>query len=79
MELDKHVSFQFHLLSDTPYSPIPFAVATGTDVDIDSGEIKLSCALDAPLRGGRCGPIVTIEVTDSKHGATNVWSLFKFK
>lgn len=66
-------------MSDTPYSPIPFSVATGTDVDIDSGEVRLACALDAPHQGRKCGPMVGVEVTDSKHGATNVWSLSKFK
>lgn len=79
VELNKHVSFQFSLLTDTPYSPVPFSVATGTDVDIDSGEIKLACALDAPPSIKRRGPMVGVEVTDSKHGATNIWSLCKFK
>ncbi len=79
-ELKKNVSFQFTLLSDTPFTPVPFSVATGTDVDIDAGEVKLMCALDAVEEGGRGrGPIVGIEVKDSKHGATNVWSLSKFK
>lgn len=78
-ELSRHVSFQFALLTDTPYTPIPFSVATGTDVDIDAGELKLTSALDAPREGKGCCPIVGIEVTDSKHGATNIWSLSKFK
>ena len=79
MELRKHVSFQFSILSDTPYSPIPFSVATGTDVDIDSGEVKLNSALDCPEGKKGRGPMVAVEVTDSKHGATNVWSLCKFR
>ena len=79
VELNKHVTFQFALLTDTPYSPIPFSVSTGTDVDIDSGEVRLAGALDSPLGMRGCGPMVGIEVTDSKHGATNVWSLSKFK
>lgn len=80
VELNKHVSFQFAILSDTPYSPVPFSVATSTDVDIDSGEVRLACALDDSESGGRLGrALVGIEVTDSKHGATNIWSLCKFK
>ena len=79
VELNKHVSFQFAVMSDTPYSPIPFSVATGTDVDVDSGDVRLACALDTPQGVKKCGPMVGVEVTDSKHGATNVWSLCKFK
>ena len=79
-ELKKNVSFQFTLFSDTPYTPVPFSVATGTDVDIDAGELKLMCALEAAEAGENgCGPTVGIEVMDSKHGATNIWSLSKFK
>ena len=78
-ELKKHVSFQFTLLTDTPYTPVPFSVATGTDVDIDAGEVKLMCALDAAEADKGSSPIVGVEVMDSRHGVTNVWSLCKFK
>ncbi len=69
------------MLTDTSYSPIPFAVATGTDVDVDLGDARLSSALDQSEIGleRKKGPIVCVEVKDSKHGATNVWSLSKFK
>ncbi len=81
LELKKHVSFQFVVLTDTSYSPIPFAVATGTDVDVDLGEEKLSSVLDESEVGleRKKGPMVCVEVRDSKHGATNVWSLSKFR
>lgn len=81
LELKKHVTFQFVILTDTPYSPIPFAVATGTDVDIDLGDEKLSSVLDESEVGleRKKGPIVCVEVRDSKHGATNIWSVSKFR
>lgn len=81
IELKKQVSFQFVILTDTSYSPIPFAVATGTDVDIDLGDEKLSSVLDESEVGleRKKGPMVCVEVRDSKHGATNIWSLSKFK
>lgn len=81
VELKKHVSFQFTILTDTPYSPLPFTLATGTDVDIDSGDEKLSFALDQSEVGmeHKKGPMVCVEVKDSKHGATHIWSLSRFK
>ena len=78
-ELKKQVTFQFTILTDTPYSPIPFSVATSTDVDIDSGETDFALDnLDSPMIRER-GPMVAIEVKDSKHGATHHWSMTKFE
>lgn len=80
-ELKKNVSFQFTILTDTPYSPLPFTIATGTDVDIDSGSEKLSFVLDQSEIGMKHnkGPMVCVEVKDSKHGATYIWSLSRFR
>jgi hypothetical protein len=80
VELQKHVSFQFLILTDTPYSPVPFSVATGTDVDIDLEESKFAVAQteSVGLFCPKC-PIVAVEVKDSKHGATHVWSISKLK
>ena len=81
VELKKNVSFQFTVLTDSPYSPLSFSVATGTDVDIDAGDVRLTHALESSERGvgQERGPVVAIEVKDSKHGATNVWSTSKFR
>ena len=78
VELQKHVSFQFLILTDTPYSPVPFSVATGTDVDIDLEESKFAVTQTEGLFRPK-GPIVAVEVKDSKHGATHVWSIGKLK
>ena len=79
MELNKHVSFQFAILTDTPYSPLSFSVATGTDVDIDSGEMEFALAnTESPLFRPQ-GPVVVVEVRDAKHGATHFWSLSKLR
>ena len=81
VELKKNVSFQFTVLTDSPYSPLPFSVATGTDVDIDAGDIMLTHALESSERGTGIerGPVVAIAVKDSKHGAKNIWSMSKFR
>ena len=79
VELKKQVYFQFTILTDTPYSPLPFSVGTGTDLDIDSGETQFTLDnLDSPLFRPR-GPIVAVEVRDSKHGATHLWSIGKLR
>ena len=80
VELQKHVSFQFLILTDTPYSPIPFSVATGTDVDIDLEESKFAVAQMESMDPFRPkGPLVAVEVKDSKHGATHLWSISKLR
>ncbi len=79
VELKKQVGFQFLILRDTPYSPVPFAVATGTDVDIDMGEAKFSLDNTESSFYRPEGPLVAVEVKDSKHGATHIWSLRKLK
>ena len=81
VELKKNVAFQFTILSDSPYSPLPFSGATGTDVDIDAGDVRLTHALESSERGVAIerGPLVAVAVTDSKHGAKNVWSMSKFR
>ena len=81
VELKKNVSFQYTILTDSPYSPLSFSIATGTDVDIDAGDVRLTHALESSERGLGLerGPVVAIAVKDSKHGATNVWSMSKFR
>ena len=81
VELKKNVTFQFTILTDSPYSPLPFSIATGTDVDIDAGDVRLTHALESSERGLGLerGPVVAVAVKDSKHGATNIWSMSKFR
>lgn len=73
MELKKKVQFQFTLLTDTLYSPLPLdlqsssAMITGSDEDDASG-------VPPPSR-----TIVAVEVTDMKNGATHYWSLEKLR
>lgn len=83
VELNKNVLFQFALLSHTPYSPVPLSIATSHDMDTMPGEAGISfssagavaCARD----GGIPRPLVVVEVKDSKHGVTHLWSMDKLK
>lgn len=75
VELKKRVQFQFTLLTDTLYSPLPpdlqsNALMNGNDDDF-SGE---SAGVPPPSR-----TIVAVEVTDLKNGATHYWSLEKLR
>lgn len=72
VELKKKVQFQFTLLTDTLYSPLPpelqsSAMITANDEDFASG-------VPPPSR-----TIVAVEVTDMKNGATHYWSLEKLR
>jgi kinesin family protein 1 len=86
IELKKHVLFQFTLLSNSPYSPLPANISQGKDVDNPLEEDELgflnipSAQHSSPVH---CGcvprPLVVVEVKDSKHGATYLWSLQKLR
>ncbi|XP_053610320.1 kinesin-like protein unc-104 isoform X3 [Plodia interpunctella] len=65
VELRKKVQFQFTLLTDTPYSPLPHELAPREDAD---DEFRPS----APT-------VVAVEVTDTKNGATHYWTLEKLR
>lgn len=69
VELKKKVQFQFTLLTDTLYSPLPPEfVANRTYADDDDDFSK------------RYPPtIVAVEVTDTKNGATHYWTLEKLR
>ncbi|XP_065919048.1 kinesin-like protein KIF1A isoform X2 [Dysidea avara] len=80
VELKKHVAFQYTLLNNTPYSPLPWTIATGNDVDIVGEEPKFTLAsVDNPITITYPTPMVAVEVKDSKHGTTHVWSLEKLR
>ncbi|KAK9506627.1 hypothetical protein O3M35_008523 [Rhynocoris fuscipes] len=65
VELKKKVQFQFTLLTDTLYSPLPPDLVPN-DIEDD---------LDRPYPR----TIVAVEVLDTKNGATHYWSLEKLR
>lgn len=67
VELKKKVQFQFTLLTDTLYSPLPPDLESSTP--IFNGSISSLCPKT----------IVAVEVTDTKNGATHCWSLEKLR
>jgi len=69
------VQFQFTLLTDTLYSPIPTEfVVNSHDSDHDSDhDHDGTRELDSP------GTVVAVEVHDMKNGATHIWSLDKLR
>lgn len=66
VELKKKVQFQFVLLTDTPYSPLPPDMVPPDDGE-DDGERLLPRT------------IVAVEVQDTKNGATHYWTLNKLR
>ncbi|KAK3593264.1 hypothetical protein CHS0354_012358 [Potamilus streckersoni] len=64
VELNKKVQFQFVLLTDTLYSPLPPELFPSEDRDENRPFPKT---------------IVAVEVQDTKNGATHYWSLEKLK
>ncbi|XP_057665128.1 kinesin-like protein unc-104 isoform X7 [Diorhabda carinulata] len=66
VELKKKVQFQFTLLTDTLYSPLPADLRPVIDYDQDEDV-------------GIPRTIVAVEVQDIKNGATHYWSLDKLR
>ncbi|XP_024943108.1 kinesin-like protein unc-104 isoform X5 [Cephus cinctus] len=66
VELKKKVQFQFTLLTDTLYSPLPVDLLPTTDDDEDE---------EKPFPR----TIVAVEVQDTKNGATHYWTLDKLR
>lgn len=69
VELKKKVQFQFTLLTDTLYSPLPPEFTANRPTSEDDDEY------------GRPYPptCVAVEVTDTKNGATHYWTLEKLR
>ncbi|XP_077284467.1 kinesin family member unc-104 [Arctopsyche grandis] len=69
VELKKKVQFQFTLLTDTLYSPLPPEFTANRSTSEDDDEY------------GRPYPptCVAVEVTDTKNGATHYWTLEKLR
>ncbi|CAG2102727.1 unnamed protein product [Medioppia subpectinata] len=70
VELKKRVQFQFVLLTDTLFSPLPPEMITTYD-ELDSCEKQDERPFPRT--------IVAVEVTDLKNGATHYWSLNKLR
>jgi kinesin family protein 1 len=74
VELKKKVQFQFTLLTDTLYSPLPPDLQSTALVSANDEDYNVSGGMPPPSR-----TIVAIEVTDMKNGATHYWSLEKLR
>ncbi|XP_036334023.1 kinesin-like protein unc-104 isoform X9 [Rhagoletis pomonella] len=70
VELKKKVQFQFTLLTDTLYSPLPPELAS------PASPLQNEDEFGAPPVSKT---IVAVEVTDTKNGATHYWSLEKLR
>lgn len=73
VELKKRVQFQFTLLTDTLYSPLPpDLVPVSQQINGNDDPKETSASLTSKT-------IVAVEVTDTKNGATHYWSLEKLR
>ncbi|XP_037953282.1 kinesin-like protein unc-104 isoform X8 [Teleopsis dalmanni] len=70
VELKKKVQFQFTLLTDTLYSPLPPELASSASPIQNEDEFGIPPVSKT---------IVAVEVTDTKNGATHYWSLEKLR
>ena len=78
--MKKKVQFQFVLLSDTVYSPLP---ADLSNISAHNCRDELSDSFD-PIESSnglekKLKTVVAVEVQDFKNGAIHFWSLEKFK
>lgn len=71
VELKKRVQFQFTLLTETLYSPLPPDLKT--DVKLPSAHFDCNETFTSQKTS------VAVEVTDAKNGATHYWSLEKLR
>lgn len=69
VELKKRVQFQFTLLTETLYSPLPPDLVS----EVENSSINNDC------NGTPQKTFVAVEVTDMKNGATHYWSLEKLR
>lgn len=71
VELKKRVQFQFTLLTETLYSPLP--------PDLMAGVSESPTFYDCNEVSTVQKTFVAVEVTDTKNGATHYWSLEKLR
>ena len=76
VELRKKVTFQFSLLTDTPYSPLPRELQQQVMTTSPSSS-STSSASNWPESFRRT--VVAVEVQDSQNGAVHYWSLSKLR
>lgn len=85
MELKKKVQFQFTLLTDTLYSPLPPELSAenqGSVVPLKA--IQEQQQQQTPTENEAVGrqagkTFVAVEVTDTKNGASHYWTLEKLR
>ena len=81
VELQKKVGFQFVLLSDTLYSPLPAELSASASSSAKPGasrhqqQQQQRRSVDSPFPRS----VVAVQVTDQKNGATHLWSLEKLR
>lgn len=75
VELKKRVQFQFTLLTDTMYSPLPPDLALELPAITASSNDEINNCEVPPTSK----TIVAVEVTDMKNGATHFWTLDKLR
>ena len=80
MELRKRVTFQFTLLTDTPYSPLPRELQDQHHLVASSPSSTTSHRINDPWSQESCRrTIVAVEVQDNQNGAVHYWSLTKLR
>ena len=82
MELKKKVQFQFTLLTDTLYSPLPPELSAdnqGTLVPLKPGQEVVQQTENETVGRQAGKTFVAVEVTDTKNGASHYWTLEKLR
>jgi kinesin family protein 1 len=80
VELRKRVTFQFTLLTDTPYSPLPRELQDQHHLVASSPSSTTSHRINDPWSQESCRrTIVAVEVQDNQNGAVHYWSLTKLR
>lgn len=82
VELKKKVQFQFTLLTDTLYSPLPPELSAenqGTLVPLKAGGQEQQVGENEAVSRQAGKTFVAVEVTDTKNGASHYWTLEKLR
>lgn len=82
VELKKKVQFQFTLLTDTLYSPLPPELSAenqGTVVPLKALEQRTPTEANEAVSRPAGKTFVAVEVTDTKNGASHYWTLEKLR
>ena len=81
VELKKKVQFQFILLSETLYSPMPADLVSTTFQQHKEDSYINTDLVDnlASIENNKLKTVVAIEVQDLKNNAVHYWSIEKFR